>query len=119
MSRRSVARGSSRSSISRSAQGIAVTRSQQAHTQTRQAELASVHGFAQAFLPGGQAPQAGELFRQPRLGGTLRHLAARGLDDFYLELSTRGDSEKFIGSDEEWASATETLRRVATESGRS
>jgi threonyl-tRNA synthetase len=40
-----------------------------------------------------------------------------GLDEFYLELSTRGDSEKFIGSDEEWAAATETLRRVATESG--
>jgi threonyl-tRNA synthetase len=40
-----------------------------------------------------------------------------GLDDFYLELSTRGDSEKFIGSDEEWESATETLRHVAEESG--
>jgi threonyl-tRNA synthetase len=40
-----------------------------------------------------------------------------GLDDFYLELSTRGDSEKFIGSEEEWEAATETLRRVATESG--
>jgi threonyl-tRNA synthetase len=40
-----------------------------------------------------------------------------GLDDFYLELSTRGDSEKFIGSDAEWESATETLRTVALESG--
>ena len=40
-----------------------------------------------------------------------------GLDDFYLELSTRGDSEKFIGSDEEWESATDTLREVAEESG--
>jgi threonyl-tRNA synthetase len=40
-----------------------------------------------------------------------------GLDDFYLELSTRGDSEKFIGSAQEWESATETLRRVATDSG--
>ncbi len=40
-----------------------------------------------------------------------------GLDDFFLELSTRGDSEKFIGSDEEWELATETLRRVAAESG--
>jgi threonyl-tRNA synthetase len=40
-----------------------------------------------------------------------------GLDDFYLELSTRGDSDKFIGSDAEWESATETLRSVATESG--
>jgi threonyl-tRNA synthetase len=40
-----------------------------------------------------------------------------GLDDFFLELSTRGDSEKFIGSDEEWQAATETLRGVAAESG--
>jgi threonyl-tRNA synthetase len=40
-----------------------------------------------------------------------------GLDDFFLELSTRGESEKFIGSDEEWASATNTLREVAEESG--
>jgi threonyl-tRNA synthetase len=40
-----------------------------------------------------------------------------GLDDFYLELSTRGDSEKFIGSDEEWESATATLAAVAAESG--
>jgi threonyl-tRNA synthetase len=40
-----------------------------------------------------------------------------GLDDFYLELSTRGDSDKFIGSDEEWESATNTLRQVAEASG--
>jgi len=40
-----------------------------------------------------------------------------GLDDFYLELSTRGDSDKFIGSDEQWASATDTLRTVAEASG--
>ena len=40
-----------------------------------------------------------------------------GLDDFFLELSTKGDSEKFIGSDEEWESATDTLREVAEESG--
>ncbi|HEY0933400.1 MAG TPA: threonine--tRNA ligase [Trebonia sp.] len=40
-----------------------------------------------------------------------------GLDDFFLELSTKGDSEKFIGSDEEWESATSTLREVAEASG--
>lgn len=44
-----------------------------------------------------------------------------GLDDFYLELSTRdedGDKkDKFIGSDEEWAAATATLEKVATETG--
>jgi threonyl-tRNA synthetase len=40
-----------------------------------------------------------------------------GLDDYYLELSTRGDSEKFIGSDEEWAKATEVLETAARETG--
>jgi threonyl-tRNA synthetase len=40
-----------------------------------------------------------------------------GLTDFYLELSTKGDSGKFIGSDTEWESATETLRQVGEESG--
>ncbi|MEU5944971.1 threonine--tRNA ligase [Micromonospora sp. NPDC047465] len=40
-----------------------------------------------------------------------------GLDDFYLELSTRDDSPKFIGSDEDWAEATEALRTAAEASG--
>ncbi|KRF29787.1 threonine--tRNA ligase [Phycicoccus sp. Soil802] len=44
-----------------------------------------------------------------------------GLDDFYLELSTRdteGDKkDKFIGSDEEWEVATAVLEQVAEESG--
>jgi threonyl-tRNA synthetase len=41
-----------------------------------------------------------------------------GLDDFYLELSTRDDSkDKFIGSDEQWAVATEVLRKAAEETG--
>jgi threonyl-tRNA synthetase len=40
-----------------------------------------------------------------------------GLDDFYLELSTRGDSDKFIGSDEEWANATAVLEKAATDTG--
>ena len=36
-----------------------------------------------------------------------------GLEEFYLELSTRDDSEKFIGSDEYWDWATEALRKAA------
>jgi threonyl-tRNA synthetase len=40
-----------------------------------------------------------------------------GLDDFYLELSTRDDSPKFIGDDADWAEATAALRRAAEESG--
>lgn len=40
-----------------------------------------------------------------------------GLDDYYLELSTRGDSDKFIGSDDEWEVATGVLREAAEETG--
>ncbi|MFC4064863.1 threonine--tRNA ligase [Actinoplanes subglobosus] len=41
-----------------------------------------------------------------------------GLDDYYLELSTRDpDSSKFIGTDEQWEKATRVLADVATESG--
>ncbi len=41
-----------------------------------------------------------------------------GLDDFYLELSTREEGNpKFIGTDEQWALATETLEAVARETG--
>lgn len=43
-------------------------------------------------------------------------LRAYGLNDFYLELSTR-DPEKSVGTDEQWEVATETLRQVAEESG--
>ncbi|WP_116103557.1 threonine--tRNA ligase [Amycolatopsis thermalba] len=62
---------------------------------------------------------------QEQMPGELRSLlrfvldllADYGLSDFYLELSTRGDSDKFIGSDEEWEEATETLRQAAIDSG--
>jgi threonyl-tRNA synthetase len=41
-----------------------------------------------------------------------------GLNDFYLELSTRDpENPKFVGSDEIWETATKTLEKVATESG--
>ena len=40
-----------------------------------------------------------------------------GLTDFYLELSTRDESEKFVGSDDLWETATATLSKVAQESG--
>jgi threonyl-tRNA synthetase len=42
-----------------------------------------------------------------------------GLDDFYLELSTRDDKnpDKFVGSAEEWALATEVLREAGEDTG--
>ncbi len=55
-----------------------------------------------------------ELTRQ--LEFVLETLRGYGLDDFYLELSTK-DPEKYVGSDEQWEEATETLREVAVASG--
>ncbi|HEV7212263.1 MAG TPA: threonine--tRNA ligase [Blastococcus sp.] len=61
--------------------------------------------------------------------GEIRHLLAFvlgllrdfGLDDYYLELSTRGDDPeklaKFIGSEEEWEVATAVLEEAARETG--
>ncbi|MBW0112341.1 threonine--tRNA ligase, partial [Pseudonocardia sp. KRD-182] len=59
-----------------------------------------------------------------QMGGEIRSLLQfvldllrdYGLDDFYLELSTR-DPEKSIGSDEDWEMATDALREAAEASG--
>ncbi|WP_310963236.1 threonine--tRNA ligase [Nocardioides terrisoli] len=42
-----------------------------------------------------------------------------GLDEFYLELSTRDDrrKDKFIGTDEQWETATRVLEQVGDETG--
>ncbi len=54
------------------------------------------------------------------LTGTLNFvlglLKDYGLDDFYLELSTK-DPVKYVGSDEAWDEATRTLQEVAEASG--
>ncbi len=42
----------------------------------------------------------------------LNLLRDYGLDDFYLELSTK-DPVKFVGTDDDWQRATETLREAA------
>jgi threonyl-tRNA synthetase len=47
---------------------------------------------------------------------TLTLLRDYGLEDFYLELSTKPEG-KAVGSDEEWAEATEALRRVGESMG--
>jgi len=62
--------------------------------------------------------QAGEEVKH-LLGFVLSLLRDFGLDDFYLELSTRDDKkkDKFVGSDEDWAAATEVLEQVCRETG--
>ena len=79
--------------------------------------LTRVRGFAQDDSHSYVTPeQAADEIRH-LLDFILGLLRDFGLDEFYLELSTRDDSPKFIGSDEQWAEATEILARVAQESG--
>mgnify|MGYP001328281845 CR=1 FL=1 len=47
----------------------------------------------------------------------LNLLRDYGLNDFYLELSTKGEGGKFIGEPEEWEEATELLRQAAGKQG--
>jgi threonyl-tRNA synthetase len=80
--------------------------------------LTRVRGMTQddshSYVTPEQAP--GEI--KHLLDFVLSLLKDFGLDDFYLELSTRDeDSSKFVGSDEEWATATAVLERVAIDSG--
>ena len=61
--------------------------------------------------------QAGEQLRK-LLAFVLDLLRDYGLNDFYLELSTRDDvKDKWVGSIEDWEQATEELRLAAEESG--
>ncbi|MEN0070456.1 MAG: threonine--tRNA ligase [Propionicimonas sp.] len=67
------------------------------------------------------APEQAEDEIKHLLGFILKLLKDFGLDDFYLELSTRDTDgkkkDKFIGSDQEWATATAVLEKVGRESG--
>jgi threonyl-tRNA synthetase len=81
--------------------------------------LTRVRGFAQddshSYVTPEQAP--GEI--KHLLDFVLGLLRDFGLDDFYLELSTRDDSkpDKFVGSQEQWDNATDVLRTACEESG--
>ncbi len=81
--------------------------------------LTRVRGFAQddshSYVTPEQAPD--EI--RHLLNFVLSLLRDFGMDDFYLELSTRDDSkpDKFIGSDEDWAVATKVLEDVCVETG--
>ncbi|RYY51025.1 MAG: threonine--tRNA ligase, partial [Actinomycetales bacterium] len=80
--------------------------------------LTRVRGFAQddshSYVTPEQAPD--EI--RHLLNFMLSLLRDFGLDDFYLELSTRDDrKDKFIGSHEDWEVATQVLADVAAETG--
>ncbi|WP_232797149.1 threonine--tRNA ligase [Blastococcus atacamensis] len=83
--------------------------------------LTRVRGLTQddshSYVTPEQAP--GEI--RHLLNFVLSLLRDFGLDDYYLELSTRGDDpekqSKFIGSEEQWAVATQVLEDAARETG--
>ncbi len=81
--------------------------------------LTRVRGFAQDDSHSYVTPEQAPAEIKHLLDFCLSLFRDFGLDDFYLELSTRDDSkpDKFIGSDEEWAVATKVLEDVCTESG--
>src|SRR3954470_8765387 len=62
------------------------------------------------------APEQMEAELKSLLQFVLDLLKDYGLDDFYLELSTR-NPDKSVGTDENWERATEALRQAAEESG--
>ncbi|GAA4124736.1 threonine--tRNA ligase [Nocardioides fonticola] len=81
--------------------------------------LTRVRGFAQDDSHSYCTPEQAPAEVKHLLDFMLGVLRDFGLDDFYLELSTRDDAkpEKFVGSDDDWATATAILEQVATESG--
>ncbi|OZM81569.1 threonine--tRNA ligase [Pseudonocardia sp. MH-G8] len=78
--------------------------------------LTRARGFSQddAHIYCTQEQMQGEI--RSLLQFVLDLLSDYGMDDFYLELSTR-DPEKSIGSDEDWDKATDALREAAEASG--
>jgi threonyl-tRNA synthetase len=80
--------------------------------------LTRVRGMTQddAHIYCTREQMAGEL--TALLDFVLGLLRDYGLDDFYLELSTRDESKaKFVGSFEDWDEATEALRQAGEASG--
>jgi len=64
-------------------EGFPVTDVIAAHWEDLTAKLESEPGARHTYLPGGRAPRAGEIFRNPDLAGSLRLIAAHGREGFY------------------------------------
>jgi threonyl-tRNA synthetase len=81
--------------------------------------LTRVRGFAQDDSHSYVTPEQAPAEIKHLLDFCLSLFRDFGLEDYYLELSTRDDAnkDKFVGSDEDWAMATKVLEQVAAESG--
>ena len=77
--------------------------------------LTRVRGLTQDDSHSYVTPEQAPAEVEHLLNFVLSLLKDFGLDDFYLELSTRDDdSDKFIGSNEQWEAATKILEDVGT-----
>jgi gamma-glutamyltranspeptidase/glutathione hydrolase len=59
--------------------------------QSNKARISHYPGFAETYMPNGDVPKKGEMFKNPRLANTLEAIAANGRDEFY-----KGDIAKRI-----------------------
>jgi len=59
--------------------------------QSNKKRIGHYPGFAETFMPNGDVPKKGEMFRNPRLADTLAAIAEKGRDEFY-----KGDIAKRI-----------------------
>ncbi len=51
--------------------------------QSNKKRIGHYPGFAETYMPGGDVPKKGEMFRNPRLATTLEAIAEKGRDEFY------------------------------------
>ena len=80
--------------------------------------LTRVRGMTQDDAHLFVTPESMEVELTNVLNFVLGLLRDYGLDDFYLELSTKEDGNpKFVGDDKVWKTATATLEKVAKQSG--
>ncbi|MDQ4084416.1 MAG: gamma-glutamyltransferase [Actinomycetota bacterium] len=63
--------------------GFVVDETFRSQTQDNAERFAAIEPTAELFLPGGEPPQVGSVFRNPDLADTYRLLGAQGLDAFY------------------------------------
>lgn len=71
--------------------GIGVTETDAANWKTYGTPFHTYAEFTKVFLPGGKAPEAGALFKNPELAATLRQIGEHGRDEFY-----RGETAQAI-----------------------
>ena len=53
------------------------------YLQSNQRRIGHYPGFAETYMPNGDVPKKGEMFRNPRLANTLEAIAEKGRDEFY------------------------------------